>query len=302
MINKYFFPTDENQVYNLYNKLFGEVWPIGQQKFYDVIVHNPPSSSVMSFTSTSEGKLNGFISTQISGSKGSIVLLLFEPGQEQVGEKLLNEALDYLKEKQVTSVQLGAGGYSYFWPGVPSNLPKMVSFFESQGWEFNENSVDMIGEIGNYVTPTEVMERISSIGVSIQFASHDEAEKVLMFEKQNFPNWERYFSETINKKQFNEILIAKTSQGEVIGSALVRKQDVVWAALLGENVGTIGALGVSESMRGKGVGLALAAKATEALKERNVEVCYLGWTWLTDWYGKLGYVTWREYRMGWRTI
>lgn len=302
MIKKYFFSTGEEGVFNLYNKVIGKVWPIGKEQFYDVLVYNPPAQSVASFISVSRGKLNGFISTQIMNKRGSIVLILFEPGQEQIGEKLLERTLEYFQKNQVTNIQLGAGGYTYFWPGIPINLPQLVSFFEVQGWQFNENSVDMIREVGNYLTPNEVNERTFSAGVTIQFLKLDETKQLLTFEQQHFPRWERYFSEAVNKKKFNEILIAKTSEGEIAGTALVGKQEVIWIKLLGNNVGTIGALGVAENMRGKGIGLALAARATEILKEQHIGICYLSWTWLIDWYGKLGYKVWREYRMSLKDI
>jgi hypothetical protein len=33
------------------------------------------------------------------------------------------------------------------------------------------------------------------------------------------------------------------------------------------------------------------------LRARNAKTSYLGWTWLVDWYGQLGYRVWREYKM-----
>ena len=304
MIKKYSFATDEDKVYQLYNKILGNEWPIDKEQFYDVLVHEPPSKSVASFISVSQGKMNGFISTQIMNKRGSIVLLLFEPGQGRIGEKLLEKAMEHFRKNAVTNVQLGAGAYTSFWPGVPTNLPQLISFFERRGWQFSENSVDMVRDIGNYVTPKEVYERIGSIEVTLQFLkkNENEIEKLLVFEHQNFPRWERYFSETLERQRLNEILVAKTKDNEMVGSLLVRKQSVMWAKLLGDNIGTIGVLGVAESMRGKGIGLALAARATEILKEQHVQTCYLSWTWLTDWYGKLGYIVWREYKMSWKEL
>jgi|SRR5579859_3064179 len=302
MIKKYSFATDEDKVYQLYDKVIGNKWPIGKEPFYDVLVHEPPAQSVFSFISVSQGKVNGFVSTQIMNKRGSIVLLLFEPKHERIGEKLLEKAMEHFRKNEVTNVQLGAGTHTSFWPGVPTNLPHLVSFFEQRDWQFSENSVDMVRDIGNYTTPKEVYERIASMEVTLQFLKENEIEKLLAFEHQNFPRWERYFSETLEKQKLNEILVAKTKDNEIVGSLLVRKQNVMWTKLLGVNIGTIGVLGVAESMRGKGIGLALAARATEVLKEQHVQTCYLSWTWLTDWYGKLGYTVWREYKMSWKEL
>lgn len=298
VIQKYFYTTDEEQVFSLYLKVIGQTWPINKEQFYDVLIHQPPSESVASFISLSKGRVNGFISTQILGKRGSIVLLLFEPGAEFVGEKLLKKALEHFQINLVEEVQLGSGGYTYFWPGIPSNLPQFTSFFENQGWEYTENCVDMIRDLKNFQTNEQVFERSRQVDVSITALRPEEVQDLIAFEQQCFPSWERYFFETIKKERFNEVLIAKTKDGKIIGSVLVKKEDqVIWQQLLGSKIGTIGALGVIESMRNKGVGLALAARATAILKDLNVDISYLGWTWLVDWYGKLGYQVWREYKM-----
>jgi len=55
-----------------------------------------------------------------------------------------------------------------------------------------------------------------------------------------------------------------------------------------------------EAVREKGIGLALAARVTELLQQRGLGMSYVGWTWLVDWYGRLGYRVWREYVMSWK--
>jgi N-acetylglutamate synthase-like GNAT family acetyltransferase len=67
-------------------------------------------------------------------------------------------------------------------------------------------------------------------------------------------------------------------------------------------MGGICCLGVREDMRQKGVGLVLAAYATEKLKSRKVGNIFVGYTWLVDWYGKLGYKVWHQYKMSWKKL
>jgi len=68
----------------------------------------------------------------------------------------------------------------------------------------------------------------------------------------------------------------------------------VWDTLLGASTGGVGPLGVREDQREQGIGLALAAHVTEALQQRRVQTSYVGWTWLAEWYGHLGYCVWNE--------
>lgn len=43
-----------------------------------------------------------------------------------------------------------------------------------------------------------------------------------------------------------------------------------------------------------------ALPAEEWLRQRGVGNCCIGWTWLLDFYGRLGYRPWRSYAMSWR--
>lgn len=62
-----------------------------------------------------------------------------------------------------------------------------------------------------------------------------------------------------------------------------------------EKTGLIAAVGVDESARGKGVGLALMVKAMENMRERGVEGVYIDSVVIRDFYEKLGFKTFWEY-------
>jgi ribosomal protein S18 acetylase RimI-like enzyme len=136
-------------------------------------------------------------------------------------------------------------------------------------------------------------------------ADKDLIAEIFKFEEMHFPNWLKYFQLVANQSGYEDILIALDEQNTIAGSLLVRdqratwrKNGVLWDELLGDAVGGIGCVGVSESHRGQGIGLAMVARATELLKERNCNTGFIGWTTLTDWYAKLGFQPWREYLMG----
>ena len=62
-----------------------------------------------------------------------------------------------------------------------------------------------------------------------------------------------------------------------------------------EKTGLIAAVGVDESARGKGVGLALMVKAMENMRERGVEGVYIDSVVIRNFYEKLGFETFWEY-------
>lgn len=62
-----------------------------------------------------------------------------------------------------------------------------------------------------------------------------------------------------------------------------------------EKTGLIAAVGVDESARGKGVGLALVVKAMENMQERGIEGILIDFVAIRGFYERLGFETWWEY-------
>lgn len=62
-----------------------------------------------------------------------------------------------------------------------------------------------------------------------------------------------------------------------------------------EKTGLIAAVGVDESARGKGVGLALVVKAIENMRDRGVEGVFIDTVEIRGFYERLGFETWWEY-------
>lgn len=62
-----------------------------------------------------------------------------------------------------------------------------------------------------------------------------------------------------------------------------------------EKTGVIACVGVDESARGKGVGLALLVKAMKNMKERGVEGVMIDWVVIRGFYETLGFEVIWEY-------
>ena len=142
---------------------------------------------------------------------------------------------------------------------------------------------------------------------TIAQATAADVDAILSFEEQHFPQWFPYYQRVLHQQGYADVVVAKEVNQGIVGTSQVVDphapgwhDDIRWMSLLGKNTGGVGVLGVAESMREQGIGLALAARATELVQERGLERSYLGWTWLVNWYGKLGYQVWQEYVMSWR--
>lgn len=74
-------------------------------------------------------------------------------------------------------------------------------------------------------------------------------------------------------------------------------QDFAYLPLLpsGDKTGLIACVGVDESGRGKGVGLALLVKAMEDMRRRGIEGVCIDWVVIRGFYETLGFTPFWEY-------
>jgi ribosomal protein S18 acetylase RimI-like enzyme len=296
--------NDNEEIYNLWEKLMNNKWTLPRNIFSNKVFNDKTSDIKFAYYIAKHNeKIVGFIAGKYLESKGQIMLILVKEDYQRkgVGSSLLCKCLSKMKKYKVSKVQLGAGVGTYLWAGVPMNLKDAVKFFEANEWRFTEDSVDMIGAVSNHIKPKDIYSKLEE---NIRFikATPSLKNKILQFEKNHFPDWYKYFKTTLEKEEFDNILLSIKSKNEIVGSVLISSVDFIWESLLDGKVGTFGSLGVQKSERGKGIGLALSLKAMEVLKKRRMKYCFLGWTYLTDWYGKLGYKVWRKYRMSWKNL
>jgi beta-N-acetylhexosaminidase len=307
---------DELPVYGLWQAALGSKWPLSLRTFHQVTVGSGVYQSGDHWLAVDGNRVVGFVGTQTRSvlgeerPRGELMLIMVEPSRQRrgVGRALLKQAESVLQQRGVARAQLGGGGVGYFWPGVPVNLPGAWGFFVACGWPCVESSYDLVRTLGEYQTPPGIEERVRAQRVTLETAAPSDAPVVLEFERRCFPGWLHAFERVAARGEYGDILFARDGKGTILGTTLVmdprsqwRRNAFVWSELLGENTGGIGPLGVQEAARGRGIGLALAARVTELLQERGVATSYVGWTWLVDWYGKLGYHVWQEYRMSWNS-
>jgi beta-N-acetylhexosaminidase len=225
---------------------------------------------------------------------GSIQLLLVAPVRQRqgAGSALLEAALERLDAAGAGTPSLGGGGGDYIWPGVPADLAPSVRFFQRRGWNLNEVVSDLTADLRTYTAPPGVAERAARAGITLAAASGDELGEALAFERRWFPEWVRWF-----QLPGVSALLARDREGEVVGSLLLAgpgRCSIYWP-MLGEDMATIGAVGVAETARRRGVGAAMVVRASELLRQAGAGSCHIGWVGLHAFYEQLGYRRWRDY-------
>src|SRR5687768_8429818 len=225
LIRPYLPETDEKQVFELWQSTLGVTWPLSLDGFRAVTVggrHYLPGDHLVA---EADDSLLGFVGTQVSSdsatSKDELMLIMVEPSHQRrgIGRSLLDAALLSLKQRGVTGVQLASapGTFSYFWPGIPTELDGAWSFFQACGWDELELSFALIRKLEDYETPPFVTQRIREAGVTVQAGSTRDIEDVLAFEQSTFPHWYPYFE--ILAESPSQIVLARDHTGAVVGTS-----------------------------------------------------------------------------------
>jgi beta-N-acetylhexosaminidase len=317
-IDLYNVERDEPSAVECWNAALGQTWPITAPMLRVMTNAAGPNPAGNHFVAREGERVAGIIVTQIQKQSdlvphpgGHIAALVVAPWTQRrgIGTELLNTALDDLHGVGVRHVQLG-GRVPRFWPGIPTNLPLALDYFRVQGWQPGDHlDWDIARSLTDYVTPPGILERMSDQGISIEAARADEVSEALAFERDQFPGWYDEHAYPASLGDHGDILIARETGKGIVGTLIMYswqssplRGDVLWRTLLGEKLGSLNAVGVAWNAQKRGIGLALVARGSEILKARGVENAHIGWTSLTDFYGKLGYKPWGEYAMNWRDL
>ena len=286
-IRSYDANVDGDEAFELWGQSIGGSWPVERQDF-DVIVHE-------GFVAHLDDQIAGVVAFARLDSVASLQLLLVAAGMRRrgVGSRLVEATLAALATDGVTEVRLGGTPGAYFWPGLPPELVAAQSFFERFGWNFGDPCWDLVRSLTDYETPSDVE---PPAGITLRWAAGDEHQRLLEFERTNFPSWEGYFA---SDRSLERTIVAVDETEGIVGSLLAEdaRFPPLWRHLLGADSGSIGAVGVDKRVRERGIGTALVAYACEQLRNRKVVNCFIGWTPLLAFYGRLGFLPWRRFEM-----
>lgn len=218
----------------------------------------------------------------------------------QQGAELIAALVEGLGHKGFKRLVYGQDS-RHFFPGVPTECSRLEACLRECGFQFTGDQVDLERDLATYELPERVT--LDHPGVTFRTCQEHDRPAVEEFFGRVFPGRWRY--DVLGKWDLegHDTVYGMFENNRCEGFALIQDErakmpigGAVWKHDLGAHWGSLGPIGVSEEVRGRGLGHALLAAALLELKGRGCRQTIIDWTTLKDFYGRHGFEVTREYR------
>lgn len=301
---------DADAAYALWQQTVGDPWPLTPHRLI-ALLHDPAAAG--HWLATDGARVVGLAAMHWDSEDAATATLtaLFVAPDRQcqgLGTALHAAALDTLRERGVRRVRLGAGDV-HVWIGVPDNLRAVLPFFAARGWTFTETTYDLTQDLTRYRIPPAVITRVAdTVRVDVAATERD-IDDLFAFVGREFPNWLAEYRAIRDLGATQDFLIGRDAAGAVIASLIMfspqsdqTRGDTTWSLLLGEEMGSLGCVGVAAAMQERGIGAALVGRGSEIVRGRGARNCHIHWTTVPAFYEKLGYRIWHSFAMAHREL
>jgi cytidine deaminase len=235
-------------------------------------------------------RMDGTAVVGFAAVRGDGILILCVPPKYSncgIGTSLLNEAQAIIEQQGYDRVILGLGDNHYLMQGVPASGNR--GFFEKRGYSASWSSIDMTMRLADF--DLGGLQGYPYNRAAVFRCLKAASAELLSAVEQAKPPWVPLFTSE------QDIVVAEVD-GEIASFVILLRDGLSFAASFDGTTAGLGCLGTVPKFRCQGIGLTLAAYATGILKEEGFTHSYLGYTWLKDWYGRLGYAPYMEFWMG----
>ncbi len=219
------------------------------------------------------------------------------------GAALLDWAEGWLREHHAQTAILGHDLQPFFC-GVPQALASR-GFFERCGYQIGDTVYDVSRDLTGYKRHPSAIATERRLGnrLDLRPGKRGDVKPLLAFLEQSFPGRWHFELTTYFERggPASDVMVARLD-GNVEGFAQLHSPgtpflaySLNWRNALTQPAGGLGPIGVSERVRGEGLGLALLDAGLDVLAQRGTRGCVIDWTTLLGFYGKVGFRPWRAY-------
>ena len=207
----------------------------------------------------------------------SVRLICVKPEYQRrgIGSELLAEAEGYVRERGFDRLLTG-GVSSKFLIGADK---ASAGFFAKRGFETVGGCDELLLRLKDF--SFEELDFRGHLTAEYGFYKGDmEALRRAVAEVDG--DWVKYFDGS-------GLVYAATVEGEIASFCLVSTDAENYLTEAYGRVGMPGCVGTVPKFRGRGIGLEMVARVTQYLKEAGMDISFIFFTGVAEWYRKLGY-------------
>jgi mycothiol synthase len=215
--------------------------------------------------------------TDLEPGNGWIPFFFVAPSyrRQGVATKLINEAVDFLKQEGRKNVFFSSYAPNYILPGIDEETyPEAYALLKKNGFEVQYSPVAMDKSLVGYQIPEEVKrlkEQREVEGHTFSFAKDSDLYEVIQFANTAFnPDWGRAIREGILQGlPMTRVLIAR-KQGKLVGFCIYGGYEGV--------PDRFGPFGVDPETQGTGLGKVLLFECLAAMRAESLHGAWFLWT------------------------
>lgn len=235
----------------------------------------------------------------------------------EIAVDLLAYAKGTLRNRGVCRLVFGQDS-RHFFPGCPADCPQLSSFLMVEGFEcspveqfdverdlrgFEPDEASMTPLGGLDAVRRQLQEGGDGDAPRVAWVGQANLRLIADFLEREFPGrWHHDVLDKIGTEGHGKVL-GLFEEGVCHGFALTQQANdrlpiggAVWCNDLGPDWGSLGPIGVSKAVRGRGLGKALLGAGLWGLSLRGAKRTIIDWTTLVDFYGAYGFEVSRTYR------
>ncbi len=302
--------ADFEKLAGLWSKCFPQRYAVTPALIRQKTVESPVFDWGASAVSVNgEGDVAGFI--VVKKSPTPTLYKGYEPDQAHVGAiacrdplvgmDLMSQAKVILRDRGVIKLVFGADS-SHFFPGCPVDVPQLRDFLMIQGFTLAGEQHDVERDLGDYEPPKGCLSPLGSDAVVRPVTQADLPALDGFFEREFPSRWRHDVMHQVRLEGRPDLVDGLFVDGKCEGFSFTQDWEcnypiggAVWRLDLGERWGSLGPIGISQGVRGKGLGGALLGASLKRLHERGARRTIIDWTTLLEFYGKHGFERARTY-------
>ncbi len=312
-------PAAAPHVLALWWRALGEPYPLREAVLRQCLEGNPSYQPGDAIVAWKGGRAIGFAfiglhrlsdpETAAQRARAWLQAVVVDPAWRRrgIGSDLVARLARIQPDGGPPTIEAG-GGFSYLWPGIPTDLSDALPFATALGFRLADETYDLRGDVSGLTEDETAARLVAQAGLTVDAATAADRDGLLTFLiGESWAEWwqdmRRFLDDGGDPADVLLLRESGTDGRAIRGLARIHTPasrpvgpPLFWTARRPPAAGGLGPIGVAAALRGRGLGRALLAVALGRLRDLGLYDVVIDWTVLLRFYGPFGFRPWMTFR------